>query len=104
MSRLRPEPRSVRTDLSIVSKPPGWSTHAFPLKSVALHTRAWITFHDPYFPFFPSPFPTPRIHSTLLRVFSSVPLHSRETTPSQPTLRRYSMQARMLSALTPPPT
>jgi len=36
------------------------------------------------FGFFPNPFTTPRIHSTLLRVFSSVPLHSMETTPSQP--------------------
>jgi len=34
------------------------------------------------FAFFPNPFTTPFIHSTLLRVFSSVPLHSRETTPS----------------------
>lgn len=31
-----------------------------------------------------NPATTPFIHSTLLRVFSSVPLHSMETTPSQP--------------------
>src|SRR5512136_1206993 len=52
----------------------------------------------------PKPFTTPFIHSTLRRVFSSVPLHSRDTTPSQPVRCRYSMHARMLSALTPPPT
>ena len=36
------------------------------------------------FGFFPNPATTPFIHSTLFRVFSSVPLHSIETTPSQP--------------------
>ena len=49
-----------------------------------------ITFYASRFThhFFPlaffNPFTTPRIHSTLFRVFSSVPLHSIDTTPSQP--------------------
>src|SRR5208337_1895875 len=63
-----------------------------------------ITHHASRFRFFPSSFTTPRIHSTLLRVFSSVPLHSIETTPPQPPPCRKAMQLRMLSALTPPPT
>lgn len=51
-----------------------------------------------------TPFTTPCIHSTLRRVFSSVPLHASDATPSQPVPCRYSMQARMFSAMTPPPT
>ena len=49
--------------------------------------QARITFHvsqvTPSARLFPQPLDhATRIHSTLLRVFSSVPLHSRETTPS----------------------
>ena len=47
---------------------------------------------------------TPRIHSTLWAMFGSVPLHSRETTPSQPDWCSSSMHLRMFSAFTPPPT
>ena len=40
--------------------------------------------------FFPNPFTTPRIHSTLLRVFSSVPLHSKSRNASNLFIRQIS--------------